>query len=101
MTFLHQKNASVWLSGLGQVILLRDTEKMVHPEIGLACQQQLLRLINDPDEEVRKEVGRCFVSLRPEHFEPLRGVIEAFIGSYALLEGSEYLATVRPKRWSP
>ena len=55
------------------------------------CQGHLLKLMHDPDEEVRKHVGECFMYLRDEHLSELRQFIEAFLNSPALLLGAEHL----------
>lgn len=62
-----------------------------HPETQADCEINLLRLLDDPDEKVRTEVGQCFFHLRPEHLADLRPFIESFLASQSLRPGAEYL----------
>ena len=55
------------------------------------CEASLRRLLDDPDEKVRGQVGTCFNHLRPEHLTDLRPFVEAFIASPSLVPGSEHL----------
>jgi len=58
---------------------------------GETCRERLLQLMNDPDEEILKQVGWCFRYLRAEHLDGLRPFIKAFLDSPALLFGAEHL----------
>jgi hypothetical protein len=60
-------------------------------DISDICRQHLEVLMHDPDEEVRKEVGRCFEDLRPEQLGELRPFVEAFLNSPALSTGARHL----------
>ncbi|MCA9997355.1 MAG: hypothetical protein KDE56_16465, partial [Anaerolineales bacterium] len=55
------------------------------------CQKYLLQLMNDSDEEVRKQVGWCFRYVRAEQLADLRPFITAFLNSPALLLGANHL----------
>jgi hypothetical protein len=55
-----------------------------HDEIQPVCQDQLLRLLHDPDEQVRQTIGQCFFDLPDDHLENLRPFIAAFMQSPAL-----------------
>lgn len=59
--------------------------------VGKICRERLLQLMYDPDEEVRRQVGRCFIHLRADHLDRLRSFISAFMDSPALLVGAEHL----------
>lgn len=61
------------------------------PETQAACEVSLRRLLNDPDEKVRSEVGQCFFHLRPEHLAYLRPFIRDFLASQSLRSGAEHL----------
>jgi hypothetical protein len=45
------------------------------------CQEHLLKLVNDQDEQVRKYVGQCFQRLDPSNFENVRAFVEQFLSS--------------------
>lgn len=60
-------------------------------EIQAVCENGLRRLLDDPEEQVRKEVGKCFLYLRPEHLTDLRPFIRDFLGSPSLRSGAEHL----------
>jgi len=64
-----------------------------HPKREAVCQERLLRLMHDTDDQVRAEVGRCFQFLRPEHLIRLRPLIEQFVTSPALAAGADHLVT--------
>jgi hypothetical protein len=55
------------------------------------CQRGLLQLMNDPDDQVRSHVGKCFIHLRAEHVDRLRLFIEKFLTSPALTGGAQHL----------
>jgi hypothetical protein len=55
------------------------------------CREHLLLLMDDPDKEVRSDVGQCFVHLRAEHLENLKPFIEEFLSSRSLMDGAEHL----------
>jgi len=55
------------------------------------CQGGLLQLMNDPDDQVRSHVGKCFIYLRAEHVDRLRPFIEQFLASPALMGGVQHL----------
>ena len=61
------------------------------PETQAACEVNLRRLLDDPDEKVRSEVGQCFFHLRPEHLADLRPFIRVFLASQSLRSGAEHL----------
>ena len=61
------------------------------PDVEGVCQQRLLQLMYDPDEQVRKYVGECFEHLHPEQLHRLRALIEAFLVSPALPLGARNL----------
>ena len=61
------------------------------PELESICQEQLLLLMNDTDDQVRGYVGDCFIHLQSEQLDRLRTFIEEFIISPALLDGAEHL----------
>lgn len=67
------------------------SRNLENEEFSDSCQEHLLKLMHDPDEEVRKHVGECFMYLRDEHLSELRQFIEAFLNSPALLLGAEHL----------
>ncbi len=56
-----------------------------------ACEVGLRRLLHDPEERVREEIGKCFLHLRPEHLSNLRPFIKDFLNSPSLRSGAEYL----------
>jgi len=60
-------------------------------EIQAVCEVSLRRLMNDSDESVRKEVGKCFVHLRPEHLIELRPFIRDFLVSSSFRVGAIHL----------
>ena len=60
-------------------------------DISNVCRQRLLVLMDDPNENVREEVGRCFEDLQPEQMGEIRPFIDAFILSPALLAGVRHL----------
>ena len=60
-------------------------------DVGKTCQERLLQLMNDPDEEVLKQVGWCFRYLRAEHLDGLRPFIEKYLDSPAFLLGAQHL----------
>lgn len=60
-------------------------------EVQASCEINLRRLLDDPDEKVRNEVGQCFSHLRPEHLDSLRPFIRDFLASQSLRSGSQYL----------
>ena len=60
-------------------------------EVQAACEASLRRLLHDPEERVREEVGKCFLYLRPEHLTNLRPFIQDFLNSPSLRSGAEYL----------
>ena len=62
-----------------------------NPKLQAVCQERLLRLMHDPDEQVRAHVGECFEHLRPEHLDRLQPFIEQFLASPALMNGAEHL----------
>ena len=64
---------------------------MGHADLGVICQARLRQLMNDPDKQVRSQVGRCFNHLGPEHLDELRSFIDAFLESPSLLLGAEHL----------
>jgi hypothetical protein len=47
--------------------------------------------MHDPEEEVREQVGWCFMYLQPEQLDGLRPFIEAFLNSPALFSGARHL----------
>jgi hypothetical protein len=65
-------------------------------DVGNVCQERLLQLMDDPDDQVRNHVGECFQHLGLEHLDRLRSFIEQFLYSPALMSGAwhlvEYLA---------
>lgn len=61
------------------------------PDMEVVCQENLLQLMQDPDEQVRKYVGECFNHIHPEQIHSLRSFIEAFLISPALPLGAEHL----------
>lgn len=60
-------------------------------EIQAVCESGLRQLLDDPEEQVRKEVGRCFLHLRPEHLADLRPFIRDFLDSPSLRSGAGHL----------
>jgi hypothetical protein len=60
-------------------------------EIQPVCEANLRKLMNDLDESVREEVGKCFDYLRPEHFSSLRPFIKDFLDSPSFRAGAEHL----------
>jgi len=60
-------------------------------EIQPVCETNLRKLMNDLDESVREEVGKCFDYLRPEHFSSLRPFIKDFLDSPSFRAGAEHL----------
>jgi len=60
-------------------------------DLGAVCQEHLMQLMYDPDEQVRAHVGECFRYLHPEHLDQLRSFIEEFLASPALMNGAEHL----------
>ena len=62
-----------------------------HPNLEAICQERLLQLIHDPDEQVRAHVGWCFEHLRPEQLDRLLPFIEEILASPALMNGAEHL----------
>jgi hypothetical protein len=55
------------------------------------CRERLRTLMQDEDEDVLTSVGVCFKYARLEQFESLRGFIEEFLNSPALLPGAQHL----------
>lgn len=55
------------------------------------CRGHLLQLMWDPDDQVRSQVGHCFMHLRAEHLDRLRPFIEEFLSSPSLMDGAEHL----------
>jgi hypothetical protein len=62
-----------------------------YEDVKEVCRERLFPLMHDPDEEVRRHVGQCFMHLQPEHLDELRPFIEAFLNSPALLTGARHL----------
>jgi len=60
-------------------------------DLQAVCEANLRRLMNDPDESVRTEVGNCFVHLRPEHLVALRPFIRDFLVSLSFRGGAMHL----------
>lgn len=52
------------------------------------CEERVLVLMNDTDQNVRSAVGECFEYLEPDDLEGLRSFIEAFLQSPALMDGT-------------
>jgi hypothetical protein len=77
--WLRRGAAQVYAHNLGQ----QDVE--------VTCQERLLQLMHDQDEEVRKYVGECFRQLHPEQVHRVRVFIEAFLASPALPLGARHL----------
>ena len=80
----------------GDEAMRRGAAQVYARNLGLSehaavCRKQLLVLMSDPDDQVRREVGRCFEYLRPEDLGAVREFIEAFLDSPALLDGAEHL----------
>ncbi len=69
-------------------------------DVESVCQERLLRLMHDSDEQVRDHMDECFQYLRPEHLNRLQPFIEQFLTSPALMNGArhlvEYLAPLAP-----
>ena len=55
------------------------------------CQERLLILMHDTDEQVRAQVGECFRHVQPESLQDLRAFIETFLDSPAAVAGAEHL----------
>jgi hypothetical protein len=64
-----------------------------NPRLEDRCLTQLVRILNDGDEQVREAVGHCFDQLRGEHLARLRRFIGEFLSSRALREGAFKLVT--------
>lgn len=71
-----------------------------NPEIQQICAQRLRELLNDPDKDVRRNIGRCFRYLTRGNFTDLKSFIRDFAASEALLNGAdpllEYLKPIAP-----
>jgi len=72
----------------GAQVYARNLENQETEDV---CREQLLQLMDDPDDQVRAYVGECFKHLCPEHLDRLRPFIEQFLGSPALMSGAQYL----------
>lgn len=63
------------------------------------CENKLRILMNDVDEDVRKEIGLCFVYLREYQLESVQSFISEFVISGSIYDGAylllEYLVKVR------
>lgn len=55
------------------------------------CENQLIELFNDPNEEVREESARFFSNLEPQDLTNYPKMIEAFINSSVFLKNSFHL----------
>jgi hypothetical protein len=51
------------------------------------CEQALIKLFNDSEEEVRKQASHCFFHLEKEQIEECTSLIEAFVESLAFVDG--------------
>jgi hypothetical protein len=69
-------------------VYARNLDKL---ELESRCQEQLLILMNDPDDQVRSHVGDCFIHMQPEQLDSMRPFIDEFINSSALLDGAGHL----------
>lgn len=69
-------------------VYARNLEKR---DVESICQNRLLQLMHDPDEQVRIYVGESFQYLRSEHSHRLRVFIEEFLASPSLLDGAWHL----------
>lgn len=61
------------------------------PHLRETCQERLLLLMQDEDEQVQAHVGRSFEYLAAEHVAPLRSFILEFLDSPSLIAGVRYL----------
>lgn len=59
-------------------------QNLRNERVQMICRKQLLRLLNDTDDDVLKMIGSCFMNLRVEHVDKLRSFIQAFLQSPAL-----------------
>ncbi len=80
----------------GDEIMRRGTAQIFarnadNPDLDTVCKEQLFKLINDSDEQVRKSVGDCFIYLRLDQFNYWRSFIEEFVKSPFFLDRAEHL----------
>lgn len=67
------------------------TRNLDNHDIQDICIERLRELLDDPDQEVRRTIGRGFRHLSTENFNRLRSFICDFVASRALLNGARSL----------